>query len=142
MPRTTVVFVTSTKSAGAVTLTTTESSITSKPSISGTLSNTFNESTTSSEGTESTRTHGLSASASAGIGLGTALGVLLLALVAVYIYWRRRKKLVRKVNQEVPVLPELGTNSQKYELSAASSSQAELDADKQNHHNAIMQELD
>lgn len=95
-------------------------------------------------GTSSTRTGGLSAGASAGIGIGVALGVLLLAFVVFFLYRRRRKHrgLARENDNDRPVLPELGTDGQKHELSAEECRRAELGVDEQKQNNTIVQELE
>ncbi|OQE70542.1 hypothetical protein PENNAL_c0115G05038 [Penicillium nalgiovense] len=144
---TTVVFVTSTQTATTSNRTAIESSIaTRSPTLatSGSTSDTSNISATSSVGPKTTRPGGLSAGSSAGIGIGVALGVLLLAFVVFFLYRRRRKhrEIARGDDNDRPVLPELGTNGQKHELSAEESRRAELGVDEQKHNSTNVQELE
>lgn len=81
---------------------------------------------------------------SAGIGIGVALGVLLLAF-GIFFLCRRRQKhrgLARENDNDRPVLPELGTDGQKHELSAEKCRRAELGVEEQKHNNTNVQELE
>ncbi|KAJ5726018.1 uncharacterized protein N7483_007375 [Penicillium malachiteum] len=80
----------------------------------------------------------LSTGVKAGIGVGVSLSALLLVLVAFFFHMRRRKRrgfTKGDLGNNVPVLPELGMDGQKHELSAEESRRVELPADEQKNSN-------
>lgn len=138
---TTIVFVTSTKAANTTSI---NSSMAMHSTASATPGSISDESSTSSDGADSTMASGLSAGASAGIGVGVALGVLLLAILVFSLYRRRRKhrETARGEEYDRPVLPELGTDGQKHELPAEESGRTELGNDEPKCNNTNVQELE
>ncbi|KAJ5938232.1 hypothetical protein N7454_004574 [Penicillium verhagenii] len=92
---------------------------TSTETASSTSGSAFVQPTTSPIQIELPKSGGLSAGASAGIGVGVALGVLVLVLIAYIAYRRRRKH--RQVDNDIPVISELESQGQKFELSSGSS---------------------
>ncbi|KAJ5701625.1 hypothetical protein N7488_009173 [Penicillium malachiteum] len=129
-----VVDITSTATGGSITTTT-------DAEFSNTISTSLATSSATSKATPLYTTEkGLSTGAKAGIAVGVLLGVLLLLFVAFFFHSRRRKR--RRITKGVPVLPELGTDGQKHELSPEESRRAELAADEQTNINSNSCELE